>query len=142
VHDAGPPGNAHTISEPTHITIGASDPRHQGLAALELVFHEASHRWDAQLMKGVDDAAKQLSIPPPRNLWHGLLFFNAGTITSEVLRAAGIDDYETYADKENMFAGPYKGWRPALAKHWPPFLAGEISKDEAILRILRDRPNP
>jgi hypothetical protein len=65
VHDAGPPGNAYTISEPTLITIGAGDPRHRGVAALELIFHEASHRWDAVLMKNVSDAARGLKLRAP-----------------------------------------------------------------------------
>lgn len=50
VRDAGPPGNAYTTVRPrAHVTIAATDPRHQGLAALELLFHEASHGWDAAL---------------------------------------------------------------------------------------------
>jgi hypothetical protein len=140
VHDAGPPGNAYTISEPTQITIGVADPRHQGLAALELVFHEASHRWDAILMKGVTEAGQALKVRAPGGLWHGLLFFNAGTLTAEALAAAGIRDYVMYMEQERMWDGPYRGWRPAITTHWPAFLAGAIPRDEAIRRILQAGP--
>jgi hypothetical protein len=138
VHDAGPPGNAYTISEPTLITIGASDRRHRGLAALELVFHEASHRWDAVLMKDVSDVARGLKLRAPPGLWHGLLFYNAGVITKDVLAMAGVADYEMYMLAQRTFDFP--GWHQAIARHWPSFLAGGISRREAILRILRDLP--
>jgi hypothetical protein len=58
VYNAGPPGNAYTTNDPTHITI-AQDPRHSGLALLEIMFHEASHGWDGLLMKEVDEAARE-----------------------------------------------------------------------------------
>jgi hypothetical protein len=135
-----PPGNAYTISDPTHIVIGVSDARHQGLAALEGVFHEASHRWDAVLMQEVRDAARRLNRPEPRNLWHALLFVNCGLIVRENLLAAGTRDYEMYADAQRMFDRAYRGWRPALAAHWPGFLAGRLSRTDAIERILRDLP--
>lgn len=138
VHDAGPPGNAYTISEPTLITIGAGDPRHRGLAALELIFHEASHRWDAVLMKNVSDAARSLTLRPPPGLWHGLLFYNAGAITADALRNAGVESYAMYMFAHKTFDFP--GWHRAIARHWPAFLAGSISRREAIERILRDIP--
>ena len=137
VHDAGPPGNAYTVSEPTHITMAASDPRYRGIDLLEILFHEASHRWDATLMREVDEAAKPLNRRPPRDLWHALLFFNAGAITSETLAAAGIRDYQMYADKQKLFGRVWQ-IRPAIARHWPAFLAGTITRKEAIARIVRE----
>jgi hypothetical protein len=134
IHDAGPPGNAHTVSDPLHITIGASDPRHQGHHALELIFHEASHGWDEVLMKDVGDAAARLGIRAPRNLWHAILFFNSGTITTDVLAAGGVRDYRQYMEIEKIFGD----LRPAVARHWPAFLSAEISRDEAITRILKE----
>ena len=138
VRDAGPPGNARTNSEPTHITIAADDPRHQGLAALEVIFHEASHKWDAILMKDVDDAARRLNVRPPPTLWHGLLFFNAGRITAEALAAAGVRDYVPYMETQGMFDRAYRGMRPGITKHWAAFLDGKVSRAEATERILRD----
>ena len=138
VHDAGPPGNAYTVSEPTHITMAASDPRYRGIDMLEILFHEASHRWDAVLMNEVGEAAKQQNVQPPRDLWHALLFYNAGAITTEALSAAGIRDYQMYADKQQLF-GRVWPMRPAIARHWPAFLAGTISRKDAIARIVGDR---
>ena len=137
VHDAGPPGNAYTVSEPTHITMAASDPRYRGIAVLEILFHEASHRWDATLMNEVAAAAKQHDVRPPRDLWHALLFFNAGAITADALAAAGIRDYQMYADKQQLFGRVWQ-MRPAIARHWPAFLAGTLSRQDAIARIVRE----
>jgi len=137
VHDAGPPGNAYTTNNPTHPTISSTDRRHQGIEALEIVFHEASHGWDEVLMKGVSDAAKRIGIPPPRQLWHGLLFYNAGEIVTEALASGGVRNYQMYMYKEHMFDGPYLGWRDPILKHWTAFLAGNISRDEAIELILK-----
>ncbi|MEO5894330.1 MAG: PQQ-binding-like beta-propeller repeat protein [Vicinamibacterales bacterium] len=138
VHDAGPPGNAYTVSETATITVGADDPRHQGNAMLELLFHEASHVWDSVLMKDVSDAAKRLNVRAPRDLWHGLLFFNSGTIVSEALAAAGVSDYQMYMEKEGMFDRVYRGMREPMRTHWTAFLAGRISREIATERILRD----
>jgi hypothetical protein len=138
VHDAGPPGNAYTLSEPTLITIAATDPRHRGLAALELMFHEASHRWDGVLMKDVSDAARDLKLRAPPGLWHGLLFYNAGAITTEALTKRGVNNYEMYMFTQKTFDLP--GWHQAIARHWPAYLSGSISRREAIARVLRDLP--
>jgi hypothetical protein len=135
VRDAGPPGNAYTtnVPPPTHITMGADD---QGLLSLELLFHEASHHWDQSLMRAVSDAAKELETKVPPELWHALLFYNAGKITADVLRAAGIEGYELYMVKGQVFARPR--WHQTIAGHWDGFLTGEISQYEAVRRILRD----
>ncbi|CAN5753818.1 hypothetical protein BH18ACI5_BH18ACI5_04050 [soil metagenome] len=138
VHDAGPPGNAYTVSETATITVAADDPRHQGNAILELLFHEASHVWDSVLMKDVSDAAKRLNVRASRDLWHGLLFFNSGTIVSEALAATGVSDYQMYMEKEGMFDRVYRGMREPLRTHWTAFLAGRITRAEATERILRD----
>ena len=139
VCDAGPPGNAYTtnVPRPTHITIGADD---QGLMSLEIVFHEASHHWDQRLMKAVNDVAKHAGLDAPPNLWHAILFYNAGRITAEVLADSGITSYELYMVNGKVFALP--GWHEALARHWPAFLHGTSSRDEAISRILRDLQRP
>ena len=135
VRDAGPPGNAYTttVPQPTHITIGAAD---LGWQTLELLFHEASHHWDQTLMKGVDDAARQLAVRAPPNLWHAILFYNAGRITADRLTASGVKNYELYMVTGKVFDAP--GWHSTIAKHWSAFLAGQTSRGEAIARILRD----
>lgn len=138
VPDAGPPGNAYTISMPTRIAIAASDPRHSGHRALELVFHEASHRWDSVLIDQVRDVGRRLKLRAPGGLWHGLLFYNAGAIVTEALAQAGVRDYEMYMFAERTFNFP--GWHDAIRTHWPRYLSGGASRAQVIEAILRDLP--
>ena len=73
-------------------------------------------------------------------LWHALLFFNAGFITADVLRAAGIGKYEMYGDAQGVFDRLLKGCRGPMAEYWPLYLAGRISRGEAVQRIVQDLP--
>jgi hypothetical protein len=135
VADAGPPGNAYTtnVPNPTHITIGVT---YEGVSALEIVFHEASHHWDQQLMKAVNDAAQQTQLRAPPDLWHALLFYNAGRITADALAAGGTKNYELLMVQGKIFARP--GWHDAIARHWPAFLAGTATRREVVAEILRE----
>ena len=138
VRSVSPPGGAYTTNNPTHITIEAEDPRQQGFAAIETVFHEASHGWGGTLINELAAAAKTLNVEVPRDLWHAVLFFNAGEITRRALADGGAGEYRLYMDAEKVFAN----LRPAVAAHWPAFLDGKITRQEALGRILRDSPRP
>jgi hypothetical protein len=105
-----------------------------------LIFHEASHHWDQRLMKDVDDAARTLGRRAPPNLWHALLFYNAGRIAADTLASAGQRDYVLMMTEGKIFDAP--GWHAAIARHWPDFLSGKMSRPDAILRILRDLSAP
>ena len=134
VRDAGPPGNAHAVSHPLHVTIGAIDSRYPGLSKLELLFHEASHGWDEVLIKEVNAVSARLGIRAPRNLWHAILFFNSGAIATDAFTAAGNPGYRQIMETSKVFVDLHA----PVAKHWPAFLAGEISRQEAIARILKE----
>ena len=134
VRSVSPPGGAYTTNNPTHITIEADDPRQQRFAALETLFHEASHGWGGTLVSELAAAGKLLNVEVPRDLWHTVLFFNAGEITRRVLADAGAGNYRLYMDAEKVFAN----LRPAVAAHWPSFLDGKITRQEALRLILRD----
>ena len=84
---AGTQGS-YTTLEPTHVTIASHDSRNQGLAAFEMLFHEASHT----LADGVNDAierhCRDLGKPIPRDLWHALLFYTAGELVRREVAAS------------------------------------------------------
>ena len=70
-----------------HIQISTPD---RGPRALELVFHEATHtlmdrKHPVQL--ALKEAAERLEIEQPRDLWHGVQFFQTG----EVVRRAVVE---------------------------------------------------
>jgi hypothetical protein len=134
VPTAGPTG-AYTGGPPTAITIASTDDGYQGLRALEMVFHEASHSPISNLYARVSEAAGDQRVEVPPGLWHGVLFYTAGELTRRELASHGIA-YAEYAD-----AGLYKnlcgdGCREKIAEHWQPRLAGTRSVAQALSALV------
>lgn len=137
VRDAGPPGNAHTTVRPrAHVTIAATDPRHQGPAALELLFHEASHGWDATLTDELTRAAWAEGRIIPHDLWHTVLFFTAGELTRRALAADGTT-YTPYAVTQGLATGAYARVWPAVVAAWTPWLDGRSTRAAAATTLVR-----
>ncbi len=137
IRDAGPPGNAHTTVRPrAHVTISAADPRHQGLAALEMLFHEASHGWDATVEDELTRAARAEGRVISRELWHAVLFFTAGELTRRTLATAEIT-YVPYAVAQDMSTGVYAEVWPAVVAAWTPWLDGRSTRAAAATALVR-----
>ena len=86
---AGPNG-AYTTGPPTHVTISSSEASLQGLAALEMLFHEGSHSAVSNLFERVRLASSEQKVSVPPQLWHAVLFYTAGELTTRELKAHGI----------------------------------------------------
>jgi hypothetical protein len=131
---AGPVG-AYTSGPPTHVTISSSDPGYRGLRALEMLFHEASHSAISDLFLRVRSAAAERGVAVPPQLWHAVLFFTAGELTTRELKAQGIA-YSEYAgaDLYTNLCGP--GCRERIAEHWTPRLDGKRSVAEALSALV------
>ncbi len=131
---AGPVG-AYTSGPPTHVTISSFDKGYQGLAALEMLFHESSHSAISSLYQRVTRAAEEQRVSVPPQLWHAVLFFTAGELTTRELKAHGIA-YTEYAN-----AGLYSNLcgadcRERIARHWTPRLDGKRSVAEALSALV------
>jgi len=131
---AGPNG-AYTSGPPTHVTMSSMDPKYQGLASLEMLFHESSHSPVSDLFLRVRQAASEQQVSVPRQLWHGVLFYTAGELTKREFHAHGIA-YTLYAD-----AGLYGNLCGAdcfekIATHWTPRLDGRRSVAEALSALV------
>jgi hypothetical protein len=100
---AGQAGAFSTGNEP-HVTVSSRDASYKGYAALEMVFHEGSHAWDQLLIDGLDNAAKANNVMLPRQLWHFVLFYTAGELTTRELNARGINAYVMYAVKGDVYS--------------------------------------
>lgn len=137
VRDAGPPGNVHTTARPrAHVTMAAADPRHQGLAGIELLFHEASHGWDTVLSEALVAEARAQQRVIRQDLWHAVLFFTAGEVTRRQLASAGID-YEPYAVTQKLASTAYADVWPAVVASWTPFLDGTVTRAIATTALVR-----
>ena len=122
----GPPGTAgHTVIAP----LKTADRD----MAFELVFHEASHTVDDQIMKHLEQACK-----PQQELWHALIFFTVGSIAQRELGKSGDAAYEPYAYRYHLYdKGNWPALRAALERDWRPYLEGKTGFDDAVRALVR-----
>jgi hypothetical protein len=132
---AGPVGGFST-GNPPHVTVSSQDASYKGYAALEMVFHEGSHAWDQLLIDGLDNAAKANNVTLPRQLWHFVLFYTAGELTTRELRARGVTDYVMYAVKDDVYSRGCAGCAEKITTAWGPYLDGKRSLNEALTQLV------
>lgn len=129
---------AYTTLEPTRLTISSTDAANQGTAALEIVFHEASHG----MMQKVLDAFRAAETNAKANgkifhsgsLWHAILFYTAGELVAEQ-----VPGYAPYADKNGLWTRAWPAPDHALIEQdWKPHLEGRVSLSGAIDKLVED----
>jgi hypothetical protein len=128
---AGPVG-AYTVVDPTHVTISSGRTTFQGEAALEMIFHEASHALIKPIEDGIERACEAAHKPAPPTLWHALLFFTTGEIVKRRLGGS----YVPYADANGLYDRDWKPYREIFERVWRPYLAGQIEQEPAIRAIV------
>jgi hypothetical protein len=131
---AGPNG-AYTTGPPTHVTISSSEPSLQGLAALEMLFHESSHSPVSNLFQRVRQAASDQKVSVPPQLWHAVLFYTAGELTARQLKAHGIA-YTQYAGQGLYTNLCGAGCREKIAEYWTPCLDGKRSIADCLSAVV------
>lgn len=138
----GGPFGAYTSLDPAHLTISSFDPRNQGYAALEVLFHEASHTLAGAVRDAIVRECRARSKPIPRDLWHALLFYTTGEI---VKRALNVPDssaepnpgnYTPYAYRYGLYARGWNHYQRALERYWQPYLDGKADFDAAVARVV------
>lgn len=130
---AGPFG-AYTMLEPAHITIASSDRRHVGDAALEVLFHEASHVLISRVEASIARACAAQRKPVPPSLWHALIFYATGEATRRLLGTA----YVPYAYQNGLYrrSDEWTRLETTLAGAWPAFEQGHQSLDATIDQLV------
>ena len=131
---AGPNG-VYTTGPPTHVTISSSEPSLQGLAALEMLFHESSHSAVSNLFARVRQASSEQRVSVPPQLWHAVLFYTAGELTTRELKAHGIV-YTPYAGQGLYTNLCGAGCREKIAEYWTPRLDGKRSLAECLAALV------
>ena len=129
---------AYTTLDPTLITISSANAGYQGLAALEMVFHEASHAMIVAVSKGIESECAAQGKQVPRDLWHVTLFYTAGETAKRALAENGQRDYEPYAYKQGLYqrAPNWRQYQQLLEKHWQPYLDGKSDFAQAIKQMV------
>lgn len=125
---------AYTTLAPDRLTIASGDPRNQGMSALEILLHEASHAIVAPLRAALDrELAAQGK--QARDLWHAALFFSVGDVVRR-----GVPGYVPYADRLGLYARAWPAYRAALGRAWAPYLAGRASFAAAVHDLVAALP--
>jgi hypothetical protein len=131
----GPPGfAAHTTIAPANL----SDPA----MSFEIVFHEASHSVDEQIMKHVDAEAAKQKIKPNPNLWHAILFYTSGELVKRELHKEKEEGYKPYAYRFGVYDRGWQSLRAGLEQDWQPYLDGKVGFGPALAKLVSDCPAP
>ncbi len=132
---------AYTTTGPVHIVIASGDSQYAGTAALEMLFHEASHsivtRDYSTIGTAIENACAELRTPEPDGLWHAVIFYTVGSVVSKVVQREHGTAYTMYADAAGIFRGPWKSYREPLAKHWQPYIDGRGSLAAALASTVK-----
>ena len=132
---------ASTVVEPHHIQISARDSSYFGNAALEMLFHEASHtiigsRLVDVIQRALNDSTVIGTSSPPRDLGHVLLFYSTGRVTQQRLAETGTRDYQPYLYKEGLFDRAWPHLRAPIEQHWQPYLDGRTALVESLRAVV------
>lgn len=124
---------AYTTVDPLRVTISSLDPRNQGNAALEILFHEASHGIAQSVEAAIIRECRQRDKAIPRDLWHALVFYTTGEVIKPILVS---DAYTPYAFREGLYQRKWEQYLDLLRRFWQPYLDGKVTFDDAIAHIV------
>jgi hypothetical protein len=107
------------------------NPTSRGSLPLEIALHEGMHQWDAAMMGMLRAAAP--GKPMPTDLPHALIWMTAG----EAVRRS-VDGHVPFAEAFGLWSRGLARLRPALERHWLPYLEGAGTREEALAAVVID----
>ena len=121
-----------------HITM-STDPGNQGFAALELLFHEASHSMvypgNGAVAEAIARECRAKNRPVPNDLWHVIIFYTAGELTRRNLSEYGVTDYKPIGYR-GLYARAWPNFQRPLELYWQPYLEGKVEFDKAVSDLI------
>jgi hypothetical protein len=120
-----------------HILVSSSNSSHQGRAALETLFHEASHfltGFNTPLPAALAAAAREAGGSARGDLTHAVHFFMTGEAVRHVLEKPGEPAYTPYLFAMGLFSPEF---RDAIKKTWPAYMDGKRTLHEAAADLMR-----
>jgi hypothetical protein len=129
---------AYTTMHPNRIVISSVDPLNQKNAALEALFHEASHVLIEKVGGLViqDFAAHKRNAPS--DLWHSILYFTSAYFVKQL-----YPDYVPAADVAGYWsAGNWAAYHVALVRDWQPHLEGKVGLAPSVSQLVSDVISP
>ena len=157
------PTGAYTTLDPLRVTISSLDPRNQGDAAFEVLFHEASHGIAEPVQSAIIRECRQRNKAIPRDLWHALIFYTTGEVIRPLMTSADStppdkqdppqtedavkpntnrppasrkETYVPYAIREGLYERGWKDYLQLLTRFWQPYLDNQSTFDDAVARMV------
>jgi hypothetical protein len=133
---------AYTTLDPLRVTIASLDPRNQGPAAFEMLFHEASHSLAEPVQTAIVRECRARGKPIPRDLWHAIVFYTTGEAVKNVLSQANENgggtgqSYTPYAVREGLYTRGWSNYLRVIEQFWQPYLEGRMDFSDAIARMV------
>ena len=130
---------AYTTLDPLRVTIASLDPRNQGMAAFEVLFHEASHGLAEPVQSAIVRECRIRGKPIPRDLWHAIVFYTTGEVVKNVLSGPSVGTssaYTPYAMREGLYTRRWSSYLQVIQKYWQPYLDGTADFGDAIARMV------
>ena len=130
---------AYTTIDPLRVVISSTDPRNQGSAALEVLFHEASNGIAEPVQLAINRECRQRDKAIPRDLWHALVFYTTGEVIKPVMKSLDGNangEYEPYAVRERLYQRGWDEYLKLLERFWQPYLDGNVTFDDAIAHMV------
>lgn len=132
---------ANTVINPGHTLLSAERPALRGDAALEILFHEASHTLVHPRRGAVADTIRAASRAagldrPPGPFWHVILFYTTGRTVQARLAETGTADYEPYMYAEGVLERAWPAYIEPMRLHWEAYLEGRIGMEAAARRVI------
>jgi hypothetical protein len=137
----GDRNGAYTSDRPPHAVLPSGRADYQGLAALEMLYHESSHVGVTDAVEAAIDAEITATHrPPDHSLWHAVQFYTVGAVVRNVLKEHGNLDYEPYAEKNGVYRGAWSDDKALIVKYWLPYLRGESDMATAAKAMVDELP--
>jgi hypothetical protein len=140
VVDTAAPAGANSAGPdfPTlHILVSSSNSANQDRAALEIVFHEASHFLatpDSPLGKALEAAFSTAGVTVPRDFVHQVHFFMTGEAVRREMARASEPPYTPYLYAVKLFSDNF---RESVSRTWPAYMDGNRTLEEAAGDLVR-----
>ena len=131
-------GGAYTTADSVILTtISSDDAGYAGPAALEMLFHEASHGLIGVLNHDLQMAFIARGKRPPASLDHAIIFYTAGELTRRRLGPG----YIPYAYKQGVYKRGWEKLEAAVRIHWQQWLDDKVDLLTALDRLAEAFPD-
>jgi hypothetical protein len=129
---------AYTTLDPLRVVIASGDARNQGAAALEVLFHEASHGIAQPVEAAIIRECRQRDKAIPRDLWHALIFYTTVEVIKPIMSGESSDEaeYVPYAIRQDLYKRGWEDYLKLLTRYWQPYLDNKVTFDDSIARMV------